>query len=34
MSLSDPAYIGFFAAVFVLFYLLPSGTVRLLLLPS
>ena len=32
MSLSDPAYIGFFAAVFVLFYLLPSGTVRLLLL--
>ena len=32
MSLSDPAYIGFFAAVFVLFYLLPSGTARLLLL--
>jgi alginate O-acetyltransferase complex protein AlgI len=32
MSLSDPTYLGFFAAVFVLFYLLPGGTVRLLLL--
>jgi alginate O-acetyltransferase complex protein AlgI len=32
MSLSDPSYIGFFAAVFVLFYLLPSGPARLLLL--
>jgi alginate O-acetyltransferase complex protein AlgI len=32
MSLSDPAYIGYFASVFVLFYLLPGGTARLLLL--
>src|SRR5580704_9474062 len=32
MSLSDPAYIGFFTAVFNLFYLIPGGTVRLLLL--
>ena len=32
MSLSDPAYIGFFAVVFVLFYLLPGGTARLVLL--
>ncbi|HWB47779.1 MAG TPA: MBOAT family O-acyltransferase [Stellaceae bacterium] len=32
MSLSDPSFIGFFAAVFVLFYLLPGGTARLVLL--
>jgi len=32
MSLSDPAYLGFFIVVFVLFYLLPGGTARLLLL--
>lgn len=32
MSLSDPAFIGFFAAVFVLFYLFPGGGVRLVLL--
>jgi D-alanyl-lipoteichoic acid acyltransferase DltB (MBOAT superfamily) len=32
MSLSDPSYIGFFAVVFVLFYLLPGGTPRLVLL--
>jgi alginate O-acetyltransferase complex protein AlgI len=32
MSLSDSTYLGFFAVVFVLFYLLPGGTVRLLLL--
>ena len=32
MSLSDPAFLGFFAAVFVLFYLLPGGTARLVLL--
>src|SRR5215472_3098113 len=32
MSLSDPAYLGFFAIIFVLFYLLPGGTARLVLL--
>src|SRR5579862_4082272 len=32
MSLSDPAFLGFFAVVFVLFYLLPGGTARLALL--
>jgi D-alanyl-lipoteichoic acid acyltransferase DltB (MBOAT superfamily) len=32
MSLSDPSYIGFFAAVFVVFYLLPGGMARLVLL--
>lgn len=32
MSLSDPDFLGFFAVVFVLFYLLPGGTARLLLL--
>ena len=32
MSLSDPGYIGFLAAVFVLFYLLPAGMLRLALL--
>ena len=32
MSLSDPSFIGFFAAVFVLFYLLPGGAARLVLL--
>lgn len=32
MSLSDPAFLGFFALVFVLFYLLPGGTARLVLL--
>ena len=32
MSLSDPAFLGFFAVVFVLFYLLPGGTARLVLL--
>ncbi len=32
MSLSDPSYIGVFVAVFVLFYLLPGGTARLVLL--
>jgi len=32
MSLSDPAFLGFFAIVFVLFYLLPGGTARLVLL--
>jgi D-alanyl-lipoteichoic acid acyltransferase DltB (MBOAT superfamily) len=32
MSLSDPSFIGFFAVVFVLFYLLPAGTARLVLL--
>jgi alginate O-acetyltransferase complex protein AlgI len=32
MSLSDPPFIGFFAAIFVLFYLLPGGTARLLTL--
>jgi len=31
MALSDPSFIGFFAAVFVLFYLLPGGTPRLVL---
>ncbi|HML10331.1 MAG TPA: MBOAT family O-acyltransferase [Stellaceae bacterium] len=34
MSLSDPAFLGFFAVVFVLFYLLPGGTSRLVLLLS
>jgi alginate O-acetyltransferase complex protein AlgI len=32
MSLSDPAFLGFFAIVFVLFYLLPGGAARLVLL--
>jgi len=32
MSLSDPSFIGFFAVVFVLFYLLPGGAARLVLL--
>jgi alginate O-acetyltransferase complex protein AlgI len=32
MSLSDPAFLGFFAVIFVLFYLLPGGTPRLVLL--
>lgn len=32
MSLSDPSYLGFFAAVFVLFYLLPGGAARVVLL--
>jgi len=32
MSLSSPTYLAFFAAVFVLFYLLPGGTARLVLL--
>ena len=32
MSLSDPSFIGFFAAIFVLFYLLPGGAARLVLL--
>jgi D-alanyl-lipoteichoic acid acyltransferase DltB (MBOAT superfamily) len=32
MSLSDPSYIGFFAIVFVVFYLLPGGAARLVLL--
>jgi alginate O-acetyltransferase complex protein AlgI len=32
MSLSSPSYIAFFAAVFVLFYLMPGGTARLVLL--
>jgi alginate O-acetyltransferase complex protein AlgI len=32
MTLSDPSYIGFFAVVFVLFYLLPGGMPRLVLL--
>jgi alginate O-acetyltransferase complex protein AlgI len=32
MSLSNPSYLAFFAAVFVLFYLLPGGTARLVLL--
>ena len=31
MSLSDPSYLGFFAVVFVLFYLLPGGAARLVL---
>jgi alginate O-acetyltransferase complex protein AlgI len=32
MSLSNPSYIAFFAAIFVLFYLLPGGAARLALL--
>jgi hypothetical protein len=32
MSLSNPSYIGFLAAIFVLFYLLPGGAARLALL--
>ncbi len=32
MSLSNPSYIGFFAAIFVLFHLLPGGAARLGLL--
>jgi len=32
MSLSDPSYIGFFAVVLLLFYLLPGRAVRLVLL--
>lgn len=32
MSLSDPGFLGFFAVVFVLFYLLPGATARLVLL--
>jgi alginate O-acetyltransferase complex protein AlgI len=32
MSLSDPSYIGFFTIVFALFYLLPGGMARLVLL--
>ncbi|HTZ37734.1 MAG TPA: MBOAT family O-acyltransferase, partial [Stellaceae bacterium] len=32
MTLSDPAFIGFFGVVFVLFYLLPGGAARLWLL--
>lgn len=32
MSLSSPSYFVFFSAVFVLFYLLPGGTARLILL--